>query len=265
VTGLARTVFERMTPVFGAVCLLAGLAACAGGNAPARPETTASGTCNLAGSSNTLLSLARCCAQSLSSNSSCRAYDAERGYVIVKDNARTKPDAYLIIPVAAVTGIEDKQVFHSPVADFWQYGWEESTRFLRVPHRAVALAINSMAGRSEKQLHIHISCVRPDVASVLERDRRLGYDPSQPRQLRLKPENHVYRVVLARNLVRDDSPFQTVSEMPGARDAMGKQSIAVIGSRIPEMYYVLDTVAGPGNNGAAEELLDQTCASAPRE
>ncbi|HYZ61204.1 MAG TPA: hypothetical protein VE650_02025, partial [Acetobacteraceae bacterium] len=66
-------------------------------------------------------------------------------------------------------------------------------------------------------------------------------------------------------LVRYGNPFGVVSRMPGARDAMGQQSIAVIGSRIPEMYYVVDTVAGPGNPGSAEELLDQTCIGAPSE
>src|SRR3954451_15855103 len=167
---------RRVAPAAALVLVLAGLSACAGcGGAP----STAAGACKLNPSPNVLLSLARGCAERLSSNPSCREYNAERGFVIVKDNARDKPRAYLIIPVRPVTGIEDPQVLRSPVADLWQYGWEESTRFLQVPSRRVALAVNSMAGRTDNQLHIHISCVRSDVAQALERNRQLGYDASQ--------------------------------------------------------------------------------------
>jgi CDP-diacylglycerol pyrophosphatase len=134
-----------------------------------------------------------------------------------------------------------------------------------VPDRVTALAINSEQGRSQNQLHIHISCVRPDVVEALERARRLGRNPSQPMQLRLRPENHSYRAVVVRQLLGNDSPFSIVAKMPGAAKTMGRQSIAVIGSRVPQNYYVLDTVAGPGNPGSAEELLDQTCSRAPRE
>jgi CDP-diacylglycerol pyrophosphatase len=256
----------QATRIASIALLLVALAACAGtGNAPRPADMTQAGTCKLAPTPNTLLSLARCCAESLASNPSCREYNPARSYVILKDNARDKPDAYLLVPTAVVTGVEDGQVLHSPVADFWQYGWEASRRFLRVSDRSTALAINSVAGRSQNQLHIHISCVRPDVVSALERNRRLGYDPSQPLQIRLQPSQHTYRAVLARGLIRHDSPFEAVARMPGAGDAMGQQSIAVIGSRIPELYYVVDTVAGPGNPGSAEELLDQTCTGAPRE
>lgn len=245
--------------------LLLALAACAGtATGHGQPATAQGSTCHLSPAPNTLLSLARCCAESLVSNPSCREYNPDRQFVIVKDNAPSKPDAYLIIPVAPVTGIEDKQVFHSPVADFWQYGWEEAGRFLRVPDRATALAINSVEGRSQNQLHIHISCVRPDVASALEGTRRLGHDPKQPMQLRLRPANHVYRAIVVRDLIRNASPFLLVAQMPGAAEAMGRQSLAVIGSRVPNTYYVVDTVAGPGNPGSAEELLDQTCSTAQK-
>jgi CDP-diacylglycerol pyrophosphatase len=256
----------RIASAAAAGLLLTLLAACTTiETAPQPAATVQAGACRIAPSPNTLLSLARCCAQSLANNPSCREYNPERSFVILKDNASDKPAAYLIIPATPVTGIEDKQVFHSPVADIWQYGWEESTRFLRVPYRVVGLAINSVEARSQNQLHIHISCVRPAVANLLERARRLRTDTMQPSQLRLPPGNHLYRVVVVHELLRHDSPFEVVSGFPGAKDAMARQSIAVIGSRVPETYYLLSTAAGPGNPGSAEELLDQTCARAPRE
>ena len=36
-----------------------------------------------------------------------------------------------------------------------------------LPRDAVSLAINSTAGRSQNQLHIHIDCIRPDVRKAL--------------------------------------------------------------------------------------------------
>jgi hypothetical protein len=56
-----------------------------------------------------------------------------------------------------------------------------------------------------------------------------------------------------------DSPFNLVAAMPGARSDMGAQSIAVVGSTTPGVYYVLDISDRGASLGVAEELLDQTC------
>jgi CDP-diacylglycerol pyrophosphatase len=231
---------------------------------PARAQATQSAAspaaaCAVAPPPNSLWSLAQCCVRSLQSNRSCRYYSKTGEYIILKDNSRVKPDAYLIIPTTKVTGIDDPHIFALPVADFWAYGWRQAQIYLKKPAADTALAINSKYGRTQNQLHIHISCVRRDVAGALaENEQNIGDHPAKPFEIRLGPQKNVYRVVKVTSLVTT-SPFALAAAMPGARSDMAEQSIAVIGSRTPGVLYVLDTYHHGSNPGAAEELLEQFC------
>lgn len=223
-------------------------------------QTAPADSCVVAPRPNSLWSLARCCASDLHSNSGCRAYDASDHYIIIKDNNPQKPAAYLIIPSSRVTGIDDPQIFSPPVLDFWDYGWQQAHIFLRKPAAEIALAINSAPGRTQNQLHIHIACVLPAVASTLAADTvNIGSNPASPLSIPLAPADHIYRVIKTAGLAGAISPFNLVAAMPGARADMADQSIAVIGSTRPGMFYVLATAAQDDNPGSAEELLDQTC------
>jgi CDP-diacylglycerol pyrophosphatase len=268
-----------LSPVFGRVVggrtlvtvIVAGLLFAFGGGqpraetppteaqpAPARGLSTA---CVISPRPNSLWSLAQCCAKDLKSNSGCRYYSRPAQFVILKDNSRKKPAAYLIIPTAKLPGIEDRQIFKPPFADFWAYGWQEAQTYVNKPAAETALAINSIVGRTQNQLHIHIACVRPDVAETLARNEaKIGADPATALQLPLGPGNHTYRVIKVMSLTAADSPYNLVAAMPGAGADMADQSIAVVGSTTPGSYYVLDTYAHGDNPGSAEELLDQYCA-----
>ena len=218
----------------------------------------AAATCTLEPRPNTLWSLAQCCAKDLSGNSTCVLYDAKDEYVIVKDNAPEKPDAYLIIPTVPVTGIEDPKIFGLPFLDFWQDGWLRSQKYPGRPGSETALAINSKYGRSQNQLHIHISCVLPDVSKTLQSTDVPAY-PAPPVKLHLGTHGNIYAAVKVTGLTGQNSPFNVVESFPGVKGHMAEQSIAVIGSLNPSEYYVVDTYRNGSNPGHAEELLDQTC------
>jgi CDP-diacylglycerol pyrophosphatase len=228
--------------------------------APARAASPAA-ACIVARQPNSLWSLAQCCAKDLQSNRGCRYYSKSDDFIILKDNSPAKPDAYLIIPTIKVTGIEDRRIFAPPVADFWAYGWRQAQIYVKRPAAATGLAINSEFGRTQNQLHIHISCVRRDVAQKLAANgQKIGDDPAAPVAIPLGPQNSVYRAIKVMGLVAK-SPFALAAAMPGAATDMAGQSIAVIGAGTPGLYYVLDTTHQGANPGAAEELLDQSCRS----
>jgi CDP-diacylglycerol pyrophosphatase len=228
--------------------------------APSAPSDRVAAACVVAPRPNSLWSLAQCCARDLRSNPDCRYYSKSDKFIILKDNNPKKTAAYLIIPSIKVTGIEDRQIFSPPVVDFWEYGWQQAQRFVEQPLADVALAINSVHGRTQNQLHIHIACVLPAVARTLaNHSEKIGPDPIKALRLDLGPDNHTYRVLKVSNLAAADSPFNLVAAMPGARADMGDQGIAVVGSTTPGVYYVLDTYPHGPNLGAAEELLDETC------
>lgn len=221
---------------------------------------TAAMACVVAPRPDSLWSLAQCCAQNLKSDPDCRLYDQANEFIILKDNSPMKPDAYLIIPTVKMTGVDDKQIFVPPFVDFWADGWQQAQNYLKKPPAETALAINSVQGRTQNQLHIHISCVRADVAHALaENDAKIGSDPATALPLALGPRGNTYRVIKVANLTASNSPYNLAAAMPGAKDDMADQSIAVIGSSTPGQYYVLDTYAHDANRGAAEELLEQTC------
>jgi CDP-diacylglycerol pyrophosphatase len=230
-------------------------------NAQSVPITSrATASCLVAPRPNSLWSLAQCCARDLKSDPGCRYYSKKDKFIILKDNSRVKPDSYMIIPTTKITGIEDKKIFAPPFVDFWAYGWQQAKTYIDRPAAYTALAINSTTGRTQNQLHIHISCVKPDVAQVLATNAAsIGADPATAVQLTLGPDRNTYRVIKVRSLSAADSPYRLVAAMPGAKADMAAQSTAVVGSTTPGSYYVLDTYAHGANRGSAEELLDQYC------
>jgi CDP-diacylglycerol pyrophosphatase len=183
----------------------------------------------------------------------CTRVDRARGFVVIKDDDRAKPDAWLIVPATEVTGIEDPRALRPPVADLWAYGWEVAGELLERPGQAMALAINSKAGRSQDLLHIHISCVLPEVAAGLA---RAPIGPEWAAAPFVFFDGHPYNV--RRVAALEPSPFLELRELPGASADMAAQSLAAIGAADGGFYLVTDAT-GPGIVAEAEELLDQDC------
>jgi CDP-diacylglycerol pyrophosphatase len=212
--------------------------------------------------------LAQSCAQNLKNDPDCRAYarDNDAEYVILKDhNTRRKPANYLIIPVSCVTGIEDSRVFSSSVVDLWEDAWLWSRKYPGVPAARTGLAINSKWGRTQNQLHIHISCVRPDVASYL-RTKDIPMYPAKAVALHLSPDDCLYKAVKVTGFTGENSPFKVLLATLGHKDGhavkdgdLQNQTVAVVGSEKPDEFYVLATSAEDAHCSHAEELLEQTC------
>ena len=122
------------------------------------------------------------------------------------------------------------------------------------PPERIGLAINSVAGRSQNLLHIHISCVdpvrRPHPRRRADRSRLGGANPSSP--------SRATPTTSARWPRSSRSPFLLLTELPGAADDMGAQSLAVIGAADGGFYLVTDSTE-PGVVAEAEALLDEDC------
>jgi len=195
-----------------------------------------------------LLKLMQCCVRDIKSDGDCREYDAVNRYVIIKDNAPTKPEAYLLIPTMTVTGIDDVQVFAAAYVNLWANAWDQSERYPGWGGRRIGMAINSAHARTQDQLHVHISCIDAKVAQHL---------------VQLPPANNNYDVATVNDLTDGESPFWVAKKAAGTGERMADKSVAVVKAKEPGRYYVLTTMYKDGKGGAAEELLDQRCASAP--
>jgi CDP-diacylglycerol pyrophosphatase len=176
----------------------------------------------------------------------CTLVDRARGFVVIKDDDPAKPYAWLLVPDVEVTGIEDSRVLVPPVVEFWRHGWQVGETLL--PDERLALAINSKAGRTQDLLHIHISCLAPAVT------RTLAATPVGPGwTTALTLDGHAYHARRAASL--QPSPFLLLRELPGARDDMAAQSLAVTAA--PAGGFLLLAESAP--DAEAEDLLDETC------
>jgi CDP-diacylglycerol pyrophosphatase len=196
----------------------------------------------------------------------CTRVDLAKGYAVLKD---IRGDTQLLlIPTDRVTGIEAPQLLAPDAPNYFEDAWDSRTLFDArvghpVPREDLALAINSLYGRSQQQLHIHIDCVRPDVKAALAANvGRIG------RHWALLDVPLAGRRYQAMRLEGADlggrNPFKLLAEQPRARADMASETLAVIGLAAPEGrpgFVLLSDRADLASfdRGAAEDLMDHNC------
>jgi CDP-diacylglycerol pyrophosphatase len=195
------------------------------------------------------------------------------GYVLLKD-IRGKTQ-YLLVPTARVTGIEDPKLLAPGAANYFADAWHErgwtaraiiATGGHRLPRDGLSLAVNSPYARSQNQLHIHIDCQRPDVRVALQRAAPAVGDNWAPLPMPLRGHRYWARRVLGNDLA-GDNPFKLLAaQKPGARAAMGEQTLVVAGADFAGQpgFVLLDNQLdlAAGDHAGGEELQDHTCALA---
>ncbi|SFC10956.1 CDP-diacylglycerol diphosphatase [Pragia fontium] len=157
--------------------------------------------------------------------------DVAKGYVIFKD--RNGPLHFLLIPATKVSGIEDKRLLQPDTTDYFSKAWDSRDYLARqagqpIPRNMVALTINSAYGRSQEQLHIHISCIKPEIKALL--DNQMDKFSEKWTKVEYGINNHDY---IARTLTelqfRQMSLFQRLAaEVPDAAENMAKYGIALV-------------------------------------
>jgi CDP-diacylglycerol pyrophosphatase len=194
---------------------------------------------------------------------------AEKGYVILKD--LIGDTQYLLIPTAKITGIESPELLAPGAPNYFADAWRErhfteDAAKHALPRSALSLAVNSVSARSQNQLHIHIDCIRPDVRDALERQQASIGDAWAPFPEPLAGQH--YRAMRVWGEALGPDPFRLLADgVPDAREAMGKQTLVVVGAVLAEGkpgFVILDDEADPttGDRAAGEDLQDHSCALA---
>jgi CDP-diacylglycerol pyrophosphatase len=200
----------------------------------------------------------------------CALVDLDKAYVVLKDiNGDTQ---HLLMPTAKITGIEDPAVLAPGAANYFADAWNERHYTVEaakdaLPREAISLAINSVFGRTQNQLHIHIDCVKPEVRDAMRHQIAAIGDTWAP--LAVPLAGHPYRGmrVLGDGL-GGANPFALLADgVSGARAAMANQTLVVIGATFAGNapgFVLLDDQADPatGDRGSGEELQDHSCALA---
>jgi CDP-diacylglycerol pyrophosphatase len=197
--------------------------------------------------------------------------DAAKGTAILKDAIGATH--FLAIPTRQVQGIESPEVLDLNAPNWFARAWN-ARRFVfarlgkTLPREAVGLAINSQLSRSQDQLHIHIDCIKVDVAKELVGARTgIGLNWSDSSLTLLG------KTFAARQLNQPEldglNPFHLVASGPAtlSRWDMGHATIVVVGATLPGGVEGFVLLAGHADAAAADrghgsDLLDRSCAIA---
>jgi CDP-diacylglycerol pyrophosphatase len=173
---------------------------------------------------------------------SCLLVDQAKGYAILRDIRG--PTQFLLVATDRRWGIEDPRIESADAPNYFAAAWSArgcvaAALGHSVPDGELSLAINSTAGRSDGQLHIHIDRLRPGVSSALGRGKS-----------EVTLAGHRYRL---RHLdaIADTNLFAALAAT--ASGTMGDQTIVVAGD--PQGgFFVLDDHVHHGDDASGEEL-----------
>ena len=191
------------------------------------------------------------------------------GFVLLKD--RDGVAQYLLMPTAKITGIEDPLILAPDAQNYFARAWEargsvETKLGKPLPRDEMTVAINSLYGRSQDQLHLHIDCIDPQTKAELKAIApQIGPRwTSQEFSLHGQPY-HVRRLTEAELAI---NPFFLLrDQMPGASAYMGAWTLALIGDTDAQGrpdFLLIAARADPahGHKASAEDLQDHACAVA---
>lgn len=189
---------------------------------------------------------------------------AAQRHVLVKDHHGRYQ--FLLMPLDKVSGIESAVLYQAGAPNYFAAAWQaraftEQALGQPLPRRVASLALNSPHGRSQHQLHIHIDCLREEIADSLAIQL-----PALAQRWQWLPQplrGHRYLAMYLPGEQLTANPLDLLAHQVGST-AMGDWSLLVAGTedvtRGPG-FVLLATrldVAG-GNNASAEELQDHAC------
>ncbi|MGK3143692.1 CDP-diacylglycerol diphosphatase [Pantoea sp. C2G6] len=193
--------------------------------------------------------------------SPCQRVDLTQRYVMLKDIHG--PLQYLLIPLDRISGIESPQLLRPATPDYFALAWHErqllaQRRGAPIDDRVLSLAINAQYGRTQNQLHIHLSCLRPDVRQQL--DRLTPQLDTRWQAVTLRNHRYWLRAVTPAGLSQPGAFIRLASELPQARGEMGRYGLAL--AALSDGRLVLMAIRRDWlrlNSGSAEEVQDHRC------
>ncbi|RPH31105.1 CDP-diacylglycerol diphosphatase [Buttiauxella warmboldiae] len=193
----------------------------------------------------------------------CAKVDLRTGYVLLKDIHG--PLQYLLMPTAKIKGMESPELLQPDTANFFWLAWQQrkvmSVRHgSQVPDDMISLTINSATGRTQNQLHIHISCLRADVRGQLHQYANTLSNRWQEFPIPLAGNPYIARKVSAAEFFQHSPFIMLATQLPQAREHMGRYSLAM--AKLAEGEWIaLATERNllRLNLASAEQLQDHDC------
>ncbi|WP_329743317.1 CDP-diacylglycerol diphosphatase [Dyella sp. A6] len=192
------------------------------------------------------------------------------GYGVLKDLAGRYQ--YLVMPLARITGIESPLLLAPAAPNYFADAWParlyvEAALHHRVPRDQLALVVNSIDGRSQNQLHIHVDCIKPSVHQALLDMRASLTTQWQPLPRPLPPNGHHYVARWVDGATLSVNPFKSLAASLPAGDRMALHSLIAVGAYAADGKPGFILLSGrvnkrTGDVGSGDELHDLSCAIA---
>jgi len=182
------------------------------------------------------------------------------GFAVLAD--RKGGAHFLLIPTATLAGMESPELLAAGTPNYFAAAFAARDELAAVvghsiPRSAVGLAVNPRHARTQDQFHIHIECIRADVAAALKAASpriTAGWSP-----LSIAGSQYQALKIMGEELDGSDPIELLADKLPAAKSDMGNYTLIVAG---------MDFEKGPGfvalagTGPAGELLLDSTCAVA---
>jgi CDP-diacylglycerol pyrophosphatase len=191
----------------------------------------------------------------------------DRGFAILRDPRGGTQ--FLLIPTTRISGIESPLARERDAVNYFSTAWRVRTNIdqaLRreLPRDDVGLAVNSIISRSQDQLHIHFSCVRPDVLGTLQQHGMEIGNCWAPFRHKLYWQHYMAMWIPGENF-GPYNPFRLLAEgFPNEVANMANRTLVAIGFTRPDGTPGFILLAGQadvphGDLANGEELLDNSC------
>lgn len=178
------------------------------------------------------------------------------------------PYHFILVPTIPVSGIESPWLFMPGRPDYFGYAWLMRYQLMSqygrpVPEDMLGMAINSACGRSQNQLHIHLTCLREDVYRQLRAERPYIQDAWHPLPDKLLTHTYYARRVLQPTAM-GIYPIASVAHYFRLTPPMlAEYGVALVPTTFSgeKGFILLATRRGwdKGNRASVESLLDKRC------
>ena len=192
-----------------------------------------------------------------------------QGWVVIKD--RRGVLQYLLLPTARIAGVESPELLEARLPNFFAQAWHSRDLLDKLnghplPRDAVSLTVNAVGRRTQDQLHIHISCIRPELrARLLAAQDSIAPDWSPLPGGWLRHTWFVRRIDADR-LDAVNPVTDIAAHVPGAAGDMGAIGVGVVALtfRDGKEGFVLMASPRDGSDAAAgsaeHDIQDHDCA-----
>jgi CDP-diacylglycerol pyrophosphatase len=174
-----------------------------------------------------------------------------------------QPTHTVVMPTDTVSGIEAAVLKGPSGAAYWRAAlaarhYVSDALQGRLPVGAVGLEVNSVGGRSQDQLHIHLDCLRPRVMAALRaHGAAVGPDWS-PFPVMLEEERYMALRVPAA-AADAFNPFAALAQVPGWRSGLHDASFAAVAADPDDPRSGMIILAYRAPDASAEDLMDHGC------